>query len=98
VKGIYKAYVTAVLSTLGTDNIDVADSVRVLGMILAPDLSLEKHVTAASSVFLSAASTMMNMSITGSAVLVHASLPVVSTIPTACWLVCQSPQQRNCSV
>ena len=32
-----------------TDTFDVADSVRVLGVILTPDLSLEKHVTAVSS-------------------------------------------------
>jgi len=36
--------------TLGTDTFDVADSVRVFDVILTPDLSLEKHVTAVSSI------------------------------------------------
>ena len=32
--------------TLGNDTIDVADAVRVLGVVVTPDLCLDKHVTA----------------------------------------------------
>jgi len=35
--------------TLGNDMIDVADAVRVLEIVVMPDLSLDKHVTAVSS-------------------------------------------------
>ena len=34
---------------LGNDVVDVADAVRVLGVVVTPDLSLDKHVTAFSS-------------------------------------------------
>ena len=34
---------------LGNDVVDVADAVRVLGVVVTPDLSLDKHVTAVSS-------------------------------------------------
>ena len=37
------------LITLSFDVVDVADAVRVLGVVVTPDLSLDKHVTAVSS-------------------------------------------------
>jgi len=35
--------------TLGNDVIPVAESVRVLGVVITPDLRLDKHVTAVSA-------------------------------------------------
>jgi len=37
--------------TLGNDDIPVAEYVRVLGVVITPDLWLDKHVTSVSAVF-----------------------------------------------
>ena len=42
--------------TLGNDVIDVTDAVRVLGVAITPDLSLDKHVTTVKSAFSSCVS------------------------------------------
>jgi len=40
---------TALKLRLGNETIDVVDAVRVLGVLITPDLSLDKHVTAFSA-------------------------------------------------
>ena len=42
---------TALKLRLGNDTIDVVDAVRVLGVLITPDLSLDKHVTAFVMIF-----------------------------------------------
>jgi len=43
--------------TLGVETIDVADAVRVLGVLFTPDLALDKHTSAVGAKLLPAAPT-----------------------------------------
>jgi len=93
VKGIYKAYITAVklkTLTLVTDTIDVADSV---------DFYPRSVTEEAQSVSFSYVNYDEYVDHLMMKQLPTLLLPVVSTTPTACccWPVRRGPQQRNCS-
>ena len=72
---------------LGNDAIDVADVVRVLGVLVTPALCLDKHVTAVSAecFFCSCVSCAESDAHSMVATLVHAF--VTSRIVKACWLL-----------
>ena len=73
---------------LGNDTIDVADAVRALGVLVTPDLCLDKHVTAVSAkCFFQLRRVRRSLDDESVATLVHAFLLVALTVVTDCWLV-----------